>query len=430
MHDNSLPDAIPFRTLPRLPGAVLGVLALLVVVGIVTAFVAAGVDAGRMWQSLLFNWLFWSSLAMGMVVFAAALNMSNAHWAWSVRRLALGGAAFLPISLLLLVVVFFGSEHLFSHWLHAEGDPIIEAKSAYLNLPFLIGRDLLLVGGLYALALMFLYYNVRPDVYGAGKNGHQSLYSRLTRNFRGVPEEARRSHHILARLAPIIALLYALIFGMVATDLAMSLAPHWFSTMFPVAFIWTGFHGGVAATAIAAAFVRSRVGLDEFITGRQYHDLGKLVFAFSIFWMYLNWAQYVVIWYGLLPWEQAWMVDRFREPFGLVVQAMVLLVFVVPFLGLLTRPPKQVPGILAGFGVLILLGHWLERYLLVVPSLWEGQGGLPLGFIEIGIGLGFAGLFLASYLWYARSFPLLPSPASLAAHNEPAVAVPATATEP
>jgi hypothetical protein len=196
--------------------------------------------------------------------------------------------------------------------------------------------------------------------------------------------------------------------------------------MFPVAFFWTGFHGGVAAVAIAVALLRKPLGLTRFITPRQFHDLGKLVFAFSVFWMYLNWSQYVVIWYGLLPWEQEWFVHRFSEPFTIFAQLVPILVFVIPFLGLLARPPKMVPGVLAFFAGMILVGHWLERFMLIVPSFWEEEAThFPLGFTEIGIGLGFLGVFVACYLWYARSYPLLPSPASLAAEESAIVAVPA-----
>jgi hypothetical protein len=209
----------------------------------------------------------------------------------------------------------------------------------------------------------------------------------------------------------------------------MSLEPHWFSTMFPVAFFWTGFHGGVAATAIAVTLLRRHVGLQDFITMRQYHDIGKMLFAFSVFWMYLNWSQYIVIWYGLLPHEQEWFVHRFQPPFAPYVTAVLLLCFALPFLGLLTRPPKMVPAIVAFFAGLILIGHWIERFLLIRPSLWEYGMPYPMGLTEIGVGLGFLGLFLATYIWFASSFPLLPSPASLAAQDAQVVATPATATE-
>jgi hypothetical protein len=143
--------------------------------------------------------------------------------------------------------------------------------------------------------------------------------------------------------------------------------------------------------------------------------------------MYINWSQYIVIWYGLLPHEQSWFVDRFSDPFGTIVQVVVTLVFLLPFFGLLTRPPKMVPGILAFFGVLILVGHWLERFLLIVPSLW-GRDYAPLGLPEIGMALGFGGLFLLAYVWFVQSFPLLPSPASLAARESTVVRVPVPAT--
>ena len=250
----------------------------------------------------------------------------------------------------------------------------------------------------------------------------------MTRGWRGVREEAERSQHILTRLAPILALLYVLIWGMIATDLAMSLEPHWFSTMFPVAFFWTGFHGGVAATAIAVTVIRSRLRMEDYITPRQYHDLGKLVFAFSVFWMYLNWSQYIVIWYGLLPWEQEWFAERLSDPWGNIAALVVICVFVLPFFGLLARSPKTVPVILAGFAGVILFGHWLERFLLVVPALREGEA-FPIGLTEIGISLGFAGLFLAAYGWYARSFPLLPSPATLAARDAASRVIPVAATK-
>jgi hypothetical protein len=89
--------------------------------------------------------------------------------------------------------------------------------------------------------------------------------------------------------------------------------------------------------------------LDDFFPNKAFHDLGKLLFGFSIFWMYLNWSQYIVIWYGLLPWEQPYFTRRFADPFGPIAASVVSLCFVLPFFGLLTRPPKKVPIVLAFF---------------------------------------------------------------------------------
>jgi hypothetical protein len=428
-HHSSIPDAIPFRTLGPVSGLMKAVLAVLVVIGVVGIVLATGAEPGRVWHALLFNWLFWSSLSIGMVMFAVALHLSNADWAWSIRRFALAGGAFLPISfILLLVVLFGGKEANFHHWLHAAGDHVIEAKSAWLNFPGLAARDIILVFVLYALALRFMYNALRPDVYGVG-GPHKSLYDRLTGGFGDVAAEASKRYRQNYLLGVILGFVFTIIWGIIGVDLAMSLQPHWYSTMFPVAFFWTAFHGGVAATAIAVALSRTPARLESFITRRQSHDLGKLLFAFCVFWMYLNWAQYIVIWYGLLPHEQEYFVRRFADPFGGIASSVVILVFVLPFFGLLTRPPKMLFGGVAFFGAIVLAGHWLERYLLVYPALYEEGSALPMGIPEIGIGLGFLGLFAASYLWFAARFPLLPSPASLTARGSAVVAVPVRTVE-
>lgn len=416
-----IPRTIPFRTLDRVSGAWWGAVAILVLVGVAATFLGAGEPHGRVWQALLFNWLFWSSVAIGMFMLAVAWQVVEAEWPWSIRRFALGGVAFLPVSLLLFPVIFFGgSEHFFHHWLHVEGDPVIEAKRAWLTLGGMFTRDLVGLLVLFGLAVAIAYYSLRPDVYGAGRtDGQRSLYARLTGGWRGASEEAARSRGKLLTLGVVMALAFALIWGMIGIDLAMTLTPHWFSTMFPVTFFMAAFHAGICATAILVTMFRRRLGIEQYVTATQFHDLGKLIFAFAVFWMYLNWSQYVVIWYGLLPFEQEWFAQRFAAPFTGLSQAVPLLIFVVPFLGLLSRAPKKVPVIVAGFSALILLGNWLERYMLIYPSLYEVAEGearhLPLGFTEIGIGLGFLGLFMACYLWYLRSFPVLPSPATLAA---------------
>ncbi len=419
-HDSPIPRTIPFRTAGGLSGGVKAALAVLVVIGVAAAFLGFAGDASRFWQGLLFNWLFWSSIAIGMVLFAVALHLTSADWAWSIQRFALAGVAFLPISFLLLIVVFFGSETYFHHWLHPEGyDPIIEQKRAWLTLPGMIARDFIGLAVLYGLAGAFAYFSLRPDVYGVQGERRRSIYDRLTGNWQGVEEEAARSHRVRNVIGVVLAILFAVLWGMIGIDLVMTMDPHFFSTMFPVTFFWAAFHGGVAATAIAITLLRTRIGLTDYITTQQYHDLGKLVFGFSVFWMYINWSQYIVIWYGLLPWEQPFFLHRFEEPFGTVTVAVLMLVFVLPFFGLLARPPKMVPGILAGFSALILVGLWLERFVISVPSIWEGEG-LPLGLVEIGMGLGFLAIFVACYSWFVSTFPVLPSPAALAA-REPSI---------
>ncbi|HEX8452585.1 MAG TPA: hypothetical protein VF647_10840 [Longimicrobium sp.] len=421
-HSSSMPTRIPFRTLPKASGALLGLIAVALLLGVAAAamtLTGGHEGAERFAQAFHFNWIFWSGTSMGMVMLTVALHLTNARWSWSLRRFALAGVAFLPVSFVLFAVDWLGAGHLFHHWVHAApGDHVLEAKSGYLNLPFMIIRDYVGIAILYGLAIRFAMLALRPDVYGAAQtDGQRRWYDRITRNFRGVNEEAVRSRETMTKVAVFLAFGYAIIWGMLGIDLGMSMLPHWFSTMFPVIFFIDGFHAGMAMTALMVVVFRKRAGVDEFITKNQFHDLGKLIFAFAVFWMYINWSQYVVIWYGGLPHEQEWFVQRFHAPFATMVRIAVGCIFVAPFLGLLTRPPKKTPAVLGTFAVVILVGHWLERFLLTVPSLYESGHveHLPFGLPEIGIALGFGALWLFCYTWFLRTFPILPSPATLAA---------------
>jgi hypothetical protein len=164
--------------------------------------------------------------------------------------------------------------------------------------------------------------------------------------------------------------------------------------------------GGIAATAILSAFHTRTLRLETTILPTHFHDLGKLTFAFCIFWAYLFFAQFIVIWYGNLPHEQSFVVHRFGTPYKIIAQLVLACLFVVPFFGLLGVAPKRRPEVLATFAAVVVIGLWLERYLLVYPSLYLDADNVPLGWQEIGMGLGFTGLLIGSVLSFATRFPL------------------------
>jgi hypothetical protein len=389
----------------------------LALVGVAAFFLAPSRE--RAWNAFHFNWMFWSSVAIGMVIFAVALHLTNARWAWSIKRFPLGGVAFLPVSFILFPIMLYGGRHVyFHHWLgHIEGDPVLEAKAAWLSFPGMFGRDVIALLVLFGLATLFAYHQLRPDVHGLDRAGRRGWpYTWLGRGVSGdLAAVAADSYRRNQTIGVILALAFALLWGLIAIDVAMTTLPHFFSTMFPVAFFISAFHSALAMTIVMVVLYRRSLRLERWITERQFHDIGKLLFAFAVFWMYINWSQYVVIWYGLLPLEQEYFVRKFNAPFGPVVLAVVMMIFVVPFFGLLPRSIKKMPEILAGFACLVLLGHWLERFMLATPQVLEGQTSLPLGIPEIGVALGFLGLFVACYTWFLRTFPVLPSPVSLAA---------------
>jgi hypothetical protein len=186
----------------------------------------------------------------------------------------------------------------------------------------------------------------------------------------------------------VLGILFAILWGMIAIDLAMTMDPALLQHDVPGRLLLgrvPGRRGGDRDRRDAAA---ARMGLTDFITARQYHDLGKLVFAFSVFWMYLNWSQYIVIWYGMLPWEQPYSCTgsrsrsaRSRRRCDPGVRAPLL------------RPADAAAEEGAGdprvLRRLVLIGHWLERFLITCRR--SGRARLPLGLPEIGIGLGFLG---------------------------------------
>ena len=199
-------------------------------------------------------------------------------------------------------------------------------------------------------------------------------------------------------------MVYALVMTILAYDWIMSLEPHWGSTMFGPWFFMGAFWGGIASTILWSLHLRTKhKDFSHSIGLQQRHDLGKLAFAFTVFWTYLFFSQYIVIWYGKLPWEQAWIIHRSEAPWGSYSATVVVLCFVVPFAGLIGRKAKMKPAILGPLATVILTGLWLERYGMVAPSLWH-EGPIFTIWQPL-IGMMFLGLWIGAVRWFLSTFP-------------------------
>jgi hypothetical protein len=397
---------LPVRRIEALsPGLRIGIPAL-IIVGALAFGIALVVDADRAWRAYHMNWLFMTGIAQGGVLFAVVVTIAKGMWSRPVRRIALSFAAFLPIAyLMVLPLLFFGAEAIFP-WIE---HPLTNGKEVWLNKPFMVARQLLGLGILFAVSLVFAYTAVRPDMGLMRDNVPprlQGMYNWFTRGWRGQEAEETHSFKRLTVLAPVTALLYALFMGMLAWDFIMSLEPSWFSTLIGPYFFMGAFLGALMTTALVTLSLRSRLGLHDYILPSTLHDLGKLSFGFTIFWAYLFFSQSIVIWYGLLPHEQAFVIHRFEPPYQLIAQLVGLCMFVLPFFGLLSVAAKRTPAIYATFACISLLGLWLERWLLTYPSNYLGAEHLPLGWQEPGVLLLFVGLFLAAIGWFLTRFPL------------------------
>jgi len=188
-----------------------------------------------------------------------------------------------------------------------------------------------------------------------------------------------------------------------AWDFIMSLTPHWVSTLFGWWVFMGAFLSGIAMTAFLATQLRSKYRLEAYITPMHFWDIGKIAFGFSIFWVYQFWSQYLPIWYANMPEETWWVFLRFEEPWRTLSFTVFTMIFLIPFLGLMNKTTKSSPFWMMLFTLLVMSGVWLERHLLVMPSL--NPDTVWLGFGEIGVGIGFMGLFGWSVQGFLARYP-------------------------
>lgn len=396
---------LPARRLEQVPSGLRTGTAALIVLGVLGFGLALLVDAPRAWRSYMFNWIFFTGIAQGAVMLSIVTMMAKGLWSRPIRRFALSWGAFLPIGYLLLIPIWAAAPDVFTWYGHV--DP--PGKAAYLNMPFMVVRHIILLGTLLVLSLVFMRAALRPDVGLVRANADaklHGLYERITRGWRGQEAEELASHRRISVLGPIMAFTYALAWSVVAWDLVMSLENHWFSTMIGPYVFMGAFLTGIAITALTTVVYGRRAGFRENLLPNHYHDIGKLTFAFCVFWAYLYFSQFIVIWYGQLPVEMTFFNHRFAPPFRIISQIVFALVFVIPFFGLMGVTAKKRTGILAAFASLVLFGMWLERYFLIYPSYYHGGEGLPLGWQEIAPALLFGGLLLGAHTWFAQRFPM------------------------
>ena len=375
----------------------------------VRSLLAGPAVADRAWQLFHVNWIYFTGLAAGGVAFAAVQKITNAKWSGMIIRFAEAPVAFLPISLVGLVLIFTaGYDSIFGPMEHALHE-LQHSKAVWLSHEFMFAR---LGVGLVALTVvgwMLVWADLKPDMHAVHRTASDENRLRFERWSRGydlssatVAGHEARIH----RLAPIYALLYVYVLTLVAFDCIMALQPHWFSNLLG-GFIFMGaFLGAHMLLALLMMYGSSHLGVADLVSPKQRHDLGKLCFGFSVFWTYLMWAQFLVIWYGNLPEETGFVFARLWGHWLPIGVAVLWGMFIIPFFGLLGVRPKKAKVTLGFFAIVSLVALWLERYLLVMPSVSVLPGPV-FHRHEAGPTLLFAGLFLLTYALFGRTFPML-----------------------
>jgi hypothetical protein len=342
-------------------------------------------DPRGAWSLYLVNLVFWGAIAATGPAIAAMMQLTEARWSPSVRRLALTTAGFLPAAFVLLVIVFLGRADLWS-WVTKP----VPVKAAWLNVPFFFGRTLLLAAALFLIEYAFI---------------RRMLFDPMPQEEEG--ERVRRN-----RLATILLFLWLITLSLWGYDLLMSLDPIWYSGLFGGYFVVSALYTTFATLSILSVWTNSRGAAS--IPAAAIQDVAKLQFAMSVMWMYFFWSQYLVIWYGNVPIETRYFVRRFfMQPWQTVTWLVFALGWFLPFAYLLKRltgrpPERHSPLVIVA--ILGLTGIFLERVLVVFPSV-SSANRLPLGLLDLLITAGFFALFVLSRRWFMAKFkPVLNLP--------------------
>lgn len=345
----------------------------------------------RTFANLLLMAYYFACVCMSGTFFLAVQYVAQAGWSASILRVPQAMAKTLPIAAaILFVVVAAGlySHNLYHHW-HADGltdpnspnyDSLIAGKSVFLNVPFFLGRQVLFLGVYSIFSIMFVKFSYNEDLAG-GLNSYRKSFKN----------------------ACIFLVIYGFTTPVFAFDTIMSLEAHWFSTMFGwynFAAMWVS---SLATIAIIIILLR-RAGYMQWVNNSHLHNLGQFIFGFSIFWTYVWFAQFLLIYYANMPEETVYFYKRF-EYYKFWFFLNLAMNFLAPVLLLMDRDNKRTDAKLLFVAIVVLLGHWVDYYQMIMPGTVEAHNGF--GIIEIGTAAGFVGLFTFTVLTALSKKPLI-----------------------
>jgi len=332
----------------------------------------------RTYANLLLMGYYFTCVCAAGAFFIALQLVTQSGWSAGMLRIPQAMASVLPIaSVILLVIVTLGltTHNLYHHW-HADGlmdpdspnyDSLVAGKAAFLNVPGFLIRQVIFMGSYSILAFILAKLSYNEDL-GGGLNSYKKSFK--------------------------LSALFLVIFGFTTPiwsfDTIMSLEAHWFSTMFGwynFAAMWVS---GLAAIVVILILVK-KAGYMSWVNENHLHDLGMLMFGFSIFWAYVWFAQFMLIWYANIPEETVYFYKRWEPEYKPWFWLSIIINFVAPLLLLVDRDAKRKSSMMLFVAILLLAGHWLDFYIMVMPGTVESHRGF--GFTEIGIAAGFVGLF-------------------------------------
>lgn len=371
-------------------------------IGIVTLLIGLADPErySRVWGAYLFNLFFFFAIGLGGAAFCGMQDVIGAVWGRPIRRIHEAFAAFVPVAAILFLIFLTcvainaaGAADLFEWLRNPDVIAPFEAKTIWLQKNFMITRDAI------ALVILcgFVYWQICPAICR-----DQSFVkgNRDEAKAKGIANRDRLRYWS----APVL-FIYALCFSLLGFDLLMSLAPLWFSTL------WGGWLFAIMmqtlmATLIISMFVLKKTPIGRVIQRQQFHDVGKLMHGFTIFFAYLTYAHVLTYWYGNMPEETEYFIHRLHQPWLSIVLIAPLFSFVVPLFTLIFKPAKWTAVITIPIASVILIAQWATLMLVVMPAATHDFNNGP--WIEIGLFFGFLGLFLSTILWFGKRYPMVP----------------------
>jgi len=360
------------------------------VVGLGLTVVGAFADPVQFFRSYLFGYLFWLGIGVGCLSILMIQHLTGGMWGRVIRRILEAGTRTFPLLAVLFIPIVLGLGELYV-WTHAEqvaADPVLQHKSAYLNVSFFLGRAAVYFLAWLGMAFFLNKWSLEQD---------QSPGPRLAGRLRSLSGPG------------LVAMALTITFSSV--DWGMSLDPHWFSTMYGVLFMIGQALSAMALVIVMVALLAHVEPLASVVQKEQVHDLGKLLLAFVMLWAYVNFSQLLIVWSGNLPEEIPWYIQRLHGGWQWLALGLVVFHFALPFLMLLSRDLKRNAKLLGGVAALILLARSIDLFWLLAPS-FQGHGGhgggLSLHWLDFSALVGIGGAWVALFAWQLKGRPLLP----------------------
>ncbi len=352
----------------------------------------------RIYTSLWHNNIFFTGLGMIGLFFVAIQYAAQAGWSAPIKRVPLAIGHWIPIAAILTLVLWFVVKGDIFHWTHhdlydkasPQYDKILDRKSAYffwLGHPggfpvFYILRMVAFFGLWYWFFLQIKKRMLAEDVEGGTSNWYGAR-----------------------KFAAIFLVFFGYSSSVAAWDWVMSIDPHWFSTMFGWYVFASWWVSGLAMITLVVIYLKEG-GYLKMVNSNHLHDLGKFIFAFSIFWTYIWFSQFMLIYYANIPEETVYFIQRIKNaPYSWIFYTNLILNFVLPFLLLMTRDAKRHMSMLKVVAPIVILGHWFDFYNMIAPGVMKAEGGL--GFLEIGLAMVFLAAFLFVSLNALSKVPLV-----------------------